>query len=77
MSCADRPGIVASVASFLHRSGANIVRSDQYSTGPTSGQFFLRIEFHLPGVAARIPKIEHQFADKVASALGALAGAQG
>ena len=71
MSCADRPGIIASVASFLHRNGANIVQSDQYSTGPTGGQFFLRTEFHLPGVAGRLPEIERRFTDEVASALGA------
>jgi len=42
MSCVGRPGIIASVASSLHRSGANIVQSDQYSSDPTGGRFFLR-----------------------------------
>ena len=51
MSCLDGPGIIASVTGFLHRHGANIVQSDQYSTGPTGGQFFLRTEFELPGSA--------------------------
>ena len=45
MSCVDGPGIIARVTGFLHRRGANIVQSDQYSTGPTGGQFFLRTEF--------------------------------
>lgn len=48
ISCADRPGIVFAVSRFLHDNGANIVRSDQYSTDPAGGQFFLRTEFTLP-----------------------------
>lgn len=45
ISCADRPGVVAAVSRFLFESGANIVRSDQYSTDPEGGAFFLRMEF--------------------------------
>ena len=48
ISCADRPGIVSSISQFLYDAGANIVRSDQYSTDPAGGQFFLRMEFTLP-----------------------------
>ena len=48
ISCPDRPGIVAAVSKFLFDTGANIVRSDQYSTDPWDGQFFLRCEFALP-----------------------------
>lgn len=47
VSCPDGHGIVAAVASFLAESGANIVASDQYSTDPEGGTFFLRMEFHL------------------------------
>jgi formyltetrahydrofolate deformylase len=47
-SCPDRPGIVAAVSGFLAEIGANIVRSDQYSTDPGGGTFFLRMEFALP-----------------------------
>jgi formyltetrahydrofolate deformylase len=71
MWCPDRPGIIASVASFLHRNGANIVQSDQYSSGPTGGRFFLRVEFHLPGTAARLPELERAFAAEVAGPLRA------
>src|SRR5262245_35883876 len=49
-SCPDRHGIVASVASYLAEAGANIVASDQYSTDPEDGMFFLRMEFHLDGL---------------------------
>jgi formyltetrahydrofolate deformylase len=48
MTCPDQPGIVAAVSQFLFNSGANIVRSDQFSTDPVGGQFFLRMEFTLP-----------------------------
>jgi formyltetrahydrofolate deformylase len=48
ISCPDRSGIVAAVSRFLFESGANIVRSDQYSTDPEGGAFFLRMEFTLP-----------------------------
>ncbi|HEY1237377.1 MAG TPA: formyltetrahydrofolate deformylase [Solirubrobacterales bacterium] len=45
ISCPDRPGIVAAVSSFLFRHGANIVSSDQHSTDPEGGRFFMRMEF--------------------------------
>jgi formyltetrahydrofolate deformylase len=47
ISCADGPGIVAAVSAFLHEAGANIVSSDQYSTDPEGGAFFMRMEFAL------------------------------
>jgi len=49
LSCPDRPGIVAAVAQFLFAQGANIVRSDQHTTDPHGGTFFMRLEFDLPG----------------------------
>jgi formyltetrahydrofolate deformylase len=51
ISCQDRPGIVAAVSRFLFEAGANIVRSDQYSSDPEDGTFFLRMEFTLPAGA--------------------------
>ena len=48
ISCPDRPGIVSAASRFLFEAGANIVRSDQYSTDPEGGTFFLRMEFTLP-----------------------------
>jgi formyltetrahydrofolate deformylase len=47
IACADQPGIVAAVSRFLAQAGANIVRSDQHSTDPEGGRFFMRMEFHL------------------------------
>ncbi len=48
VSCPDRPGIVSAVSGFLFEAGANIVRSDQFSSDPTDGTFFLRMEFTFP-----------------------------
>ena len=69
LSCADRPGIVAAVSSFLERQGANIFQSDQYSTDPEGGAFFMRVEFHLEGIDENRDAFEAGFAD-VAGQLG-------
>ncbi|MGF7234643.1 MAG: ACT domain-containing protein, partial [Frankia sp.] len=46
VTCPDRPGVVAAVSGLLYESGANIIESQQYSTDPFGGTFFLRVEFH-------------------------------
>ena len=48
ISCPDQPGIIAAVSRFLHEAGANIIQSDQYSSDPFGGTFFLRMEFAAP-----------------------------
>ena len=48
VSCPDRPGIVAAVARFVFEAGGNIVRSDQHSSDPSGGTFYLRVELTLP-----------------------------
>ncbi|WP_147822120.1 formyltetrahydrofolate deformylase [Salidesulfovibrio onnuriiensis] len=50
IKCSDRPGIVAAVSGFLHSRGANIIHSDQHSSDPQGGTFFMRNEFYLPGL---------------------------
>lgn len=67
ISCADGRGIVASVAQFLCNAGANIVSSDQHSTDPQGGAFFMRMEFHLPMSADSRAAFETQFAHEVAT----------
>ncbi|WP_442884997.1 formyltetrahydrofolate deformylase [Anoxybacillus sp.] len=62
ISCPDQPGIVAAVTTFLHEQGANIVESNQYSTDPEGGTFFLRIEFDAPNIRERKEEIEKKFA---------------
>ena len=65
VSCADRPGIIAAVSRFLHEHGANIIESDQYSTDPEGGTFFLRTVFHRAGLSAIRPELERRFAAEV------------
>jgi formyltetrahydrofolate deformylase len=63
ISCADRPGIVAAVSQFLAGAGANIVSSDQHSSDPVDGEFYMRMEFTLaPGDRAGL---EERFAQEV------------
>jgi formyltetrahydrofolate deformylase len=47
VSCPDRPGIVAALTTVLAAAGANIIESQQHSTDPSGGRFFLRLEFVL------------------------------
>lgn len=61
VACPDRPGIVAAISTFLFERGANVVHSDQHSTDPFGGEFFLRIEFELPGLATQLPDLKASF----------------
>ena len=82
ISCPDRPGIVAAVSSFLFERGANIVSSQQYSSDPIGGRFFLRVEFFLEtlaggldGAAATAPasepgQLERSFQEQVGERFG-------
>src|SRR3954454_23684701 len=66
IACPDRPGIVAAVSRFLAESGANIVHSDQHSTDPEGGEFFMRMEFNLPMDDGERVAFERRFGDGVA-----------
>lgn len=68
IACPDKPGIVAAVSQFLYNAGANIIRSDQYSTQPHDGQFFLRLEFTLP--ADRREHFAERFGLQIAERFG-------
>ncbi len=65
--CADRPGIVRAVSNFLYEAGANIVTSDQHSSDPEGGQFFLRMEFTLPDEAGPLDELAVRFDTQVAN----------
>ena len=65
-TCADRPGIVAAISNFLYERGANIITSDQYSSDPEGGSFFVRMSFRLPGIETRKEAFEADFASEVA-----------
>ncbi|WP_432557437.1 formyltetrahydrofolate deformylase [Granulicoccus sp. GXG6511] len=60
--CADRPGVVAAVATFLAERNANIIESDQTTTDPEGGPIFLRIVFRMPNLTAIIDEVREQFA---------------
>jgi formyltetrahydrofolate deformylase len=67
LRCADRPGLVAAISTFLTQAGANIVSLDQHSTEQTGGIFMQRTIFHLPGLAAARDGLEREFAEQVAT----------
>jgi formyltetrahydrofolate deformylase len=54
ISCADRGDIVAAVSACLSEVGANIIQSDQYSTDPVGGQFFMRVEFQIDAAGLEV-----------------------
>jgi formyltetrahydrofolate deformylase len=67
ISCPDQHGIVAAVSGFLAERGANIIASDQYSTDPEGGAFFMRMAFAIETfdealVAAFAEEVAERFA---------------
>ena len=58
----DQPGIVAAVAALVTRNRGNIVSLDQYSSDPSSGDFFQRVVFNRPDLSAAMPEIEADLA---------------
>jgi formyltetrahydrofolate deformylase len=70
VSCPDRHGIVAAVSGFLSESDANILSSDQHSTDPEGGTFYMRMEFRLEGLLERRAALENAFADRVGRPFG-------
>lgn len=69
-SCPDQPGIVAAVSGFFYGQGANITVLDQHSSDPREGDFFMRLEFELSGVASNKEALEREFGRQVAGRLG-------
>lgn len=59
----DQPGLVAAVTGLVTRNRANIVSLDQFSTNPEGGDFFQRLVFHRPDLAAAFPEIEADLAE--------------
>ena len=59
--CADQPGIVAAVTTFLFQHGANITELDQHSTDPSGGLFFMRLEFQTPKLDLSRQALEQAF----------------
>jgi formyltetrahydrofolate deformylase len=63
--CADRPGIVAAVSTFLFRHGANVVDLDQHSTEEEPGTYFMRLEFQTGGLDVPLARLGELFAAEV------------
>ncbi|WP_031480186.1 formyltetrahydrofolate deformylase [Maridesulfovibrio frigidus] len=66
VSCKDRPGIVAAVSGFLFGKNANIIHSDQHSSDPVGGRFFLRMKFHSKDLEGCFDEFKQEFSDTVA-----------
>ncbi|HJR24904.1 MAG TPA: formyltetrahydrofolate deformylase [Acidimicrobiales bacterium] len=60
VSCPDRAGIVAAVATFVAEHGGNVIDLQQH-TDHTDGAFFQRVEFELDGVDLARPDIGPAF----------------
>src|SRR5947209_2467116 len=58
VTCPDRPGVVAAIAQVLFKLGCNIISSDQHSTDPNGGQFFMRMVFDLRQADAAHREVE-------------------
>ena len=69
ISCPDQPGIVAAASRFLTEAGANIVHSDQHTTDPRGGTFYMRMEFDLALSRDARAELETRFARDVAEPL--------
>ncbi|MFC3862744.1 formyltetrahydrofolate deformylase [Deinococcus antarcticus] len=70
ISCPDQRGIVAAVSQFLHNHGANIIHSDQHSTDPSGGTFFMRMEFFMRDLDVARDQFEGAFQQVVAQPFG-------
>ncbi len=70
ISCADRPGIVAAVSSFLARHGANITSSDQHTTDPHGGRFLMRMEYVRDASGVGDDELAAAFGAQVAAPFG-------
>jgi formyltetrahydrofolate deformylase len=70
VSCPDQPGIIAAISRFLFEREANIVSSDQHSTDPEGGTFFLRMAFTVDHLTVTRETLLREFATEVAAPLG-------
>ncbi|MBH8599974.1 formyltetrahydrofolate deformylase [Thermoactinomyces sp. CICC 23799] len=61
VSCPEKQGIIAAITHFLYENGANILHSDQFSTNPESGQFFMRVQFQMDNLTGRLAELRQQF----------------
>jgi len=62
IQCRDKRGIVAKVSEFIFRYNGNIIHSDQHTTDPENGQFFMRVEFCFDPEFVPCRHLEDEFA---------------
>jgi formyltetrahydrofolate hydrolase len=67
LRCADRPGLVSAVSTFLAEAGANIVSLDQRSTAQSGRTFLQRTIFHLPGLTVARDSLERDTTAQLAA----------
>ncbi len=60
LSCPNRPGIVAAVATCLFEASGNITEAHQYDDFET-GRFFMRVLFTIEGGPERLTWLRHRF----------------
>src|SRR5437870_8317004 len=60
LSCADRPGIVSAVSTFLAHNGQNILDAQQFDDLET-GHFFMRVVFTAADLAVALPALQTGF----------------
>ncbi len=70
INCADAPGIVSAVSSFLYNNGANITDLDQHATAPEGGTYFMRMEFQTGNLRLSREQLGQAFQDEVATRYG-------
>ncbi len=61
IQCPDRPGIIAAIASFLFRHGANITDFDQHTSDEGPGAYFTRLEFQTSKLDLPLEDLKHAF----------------
>lgn len=61
VKCPDKPGIVSVLSTFLFQHNANIIESNQFSTDPENGTFFIRIEYHCNNLQEKAVQMENEF----------------
>ena len=60
LSCPDRPGIVAGVATYLAGAGGNILESQQFDDRRTA-RFFMRVHFEMAAIGATLDSLRAGF----------------
>lgn len=61
IQCPDQKGIVSKISDFVFRHEGNIIQSDQHTTDPSNGTFFMRLEFFIDSQVVPKNHLEQEF----------------